>query len=156
MLKRTTALANTLAAALKTDLDAGFLFLYAGTVPATADEALDLVAVHTEVLKVSNNGGVTGLTFEAPANGVLAKEETEVWKGTVTFDGFDDAETTLTPTFYRFCPAGDNGRGVANASTGYRIQGTVGGPSSGADLVLGTTTVTAGNEQPVGAFAYRF
>lgn len=139
---------------IKEQLDAGFLYIYAGTPPVDANVALDMVAVHTELVKISLSGGATGLTFDAPAAGVLPKAAAETWSGTCTFDGFAEATSTLTPTFFRFCAAGDNGRGVANSTTGYRIQGTVGGPSSGADLQLGTATLTDGNVQPIGAASF--
>lgn len=153
-LKRSIALAQHLAAAIKTNLDAGFLYVYAGPEPATSDEALDLVTLHTELVKVSLSGGATGLTFDAPVAGVLSKAVAETWTGTCVFDGVDDATSSLTPTFYRFCKTGDNGRGAANATTGDRIQGSAGGPSSGADLQFGTATLTNGNAQPVGAFSW--
>lgn len=137
---------------LKSQFDLGFLYLYSGAVPATADAPLDMGTEHTEVLKVSSGG--TGLTFDVPTAGVLAKAAAETWDGPVAFDGFEAGQTTLTPTFYRFCAAGDDGRGAANASTGYRVQGTVGGPSSSADLVLGTPDLTSGNTQPVGTFRW--
>ncbi|MGH8026001.1 MAG: hypothetical protein ACREO0_04650 [Pseudoxanthomonas sp.] len=132
-----------------------FLFIYSGTEPATADEPLDMVAVHTELTKVSNNSTATGLTFGTAALGVLAKTIAEVWSGVVTLDGFDEVTDPATPTFYRLCAAGDNGRGAANASTGYRIQGSVGGPGSGADLVLGTATLASTDTQPIAEFEVR-
>ncbi|MGH8078971.1 MAG: hypothetical protein ACREP7_00260 [Lysobacter sp.] len=154
-MKQTLAFKNAALGEIKTLLDGGALHMFAGPVPATADEALDMATNHTALNAITNNGGGTGLTFDTPTTGVLTKAAAETWKGTNTFEGADQAETTLQPTFYRFCAAGDNGRAVANASTGYRLQGTIGGPSSAAELRLGTTTITAGNEQPVGDFVYR-
>lgn len=155
-LKLSTAARNALlnGTGVKEQLDAGKLYLFSGPVPATADEALDMVASHTQAVVITNDGTSTGLTFDAPSGGVLSKAAAEVWKGTVATDGVNGALTTITPTFYRFCAGSDNGRGVANSSTGYRIQGTVGGPNSGADLQLGQATLTEGNEQPIGAFAW--
>ena len=156
-IKTSTASANAAAGStgFKEQLDLGFLYLFAGPPPASADAALDMATQHTEVLKVSISSGATGLTFATPAGGVLSKTVAEVWSGVVTLDGFDDAGPTCTPTFYRFCAAGDNGRGAANTSTGYRVQGSVGGPGSGADLQLGVAALTAGATQPVGAFGWR-
>ena len=155
-LKATPATKNALlnAIGLKEQLDDGFLYIYAGAAPASAEAALDMVATHTELVKISVGGdGVTGLTFAAPSAGVLAKTGAENWTGDCDFDGKDDATATLTPLFYRFCAAGDDGRGAADGTTGYRLQGSVGGPSSGADLQLGTATLTNGNTQPIGAFS---
>lgn len=155
MLLLTPALANVLLAQIKTRLDGGFLLLFAGTVPRAAADALDLTSTHTQLVRISLNGAGGGLTFDAPINGVLTKTPAEVWRGTVQFEGADAAQTTLTPTFYRFCAAGDDGRAAADVLTGVRLQGAVGGPSSGAELRLGLTTLTAGNEQPVGDFGWR-
>lgn len=155
MLLLTPALANLLLAQIKTQLDGGRLILFAGAVPRSAAEALDLVNVHTELVRIGLNGSGSGLTFDAPINGVLSKAPTEVWRGTTAFEGAEAAQTTLTPTFYRFCTAGDDGRAVADTLIGVRLQGAVGGPSSGAELRLGIATLTAGNEQPVGDFGWR-
>lgn len=155
-LKISHAAGDALAAALKTALDGGILYLFAGPVPATAGEALDMGADHTEVVKITeSDDGSTGLTFEAAVDGLLAKEGDEEWLGTAAFDGAEDGEANLSPTFYRFCTAADNGRGLANETTGHRIQGTVGGPSSGADLVLQSGSVANSAEVPIGAFSVR-
>lgn len=155
MLLLTPALANVLLAQVKSRLDGGLLTLFAGTVPRAAADALDLANVHTQLVRISLNSTGTGLTFDVPVNGVLTKAPAEVWRGTTQFEGVDASQTTLTPTFYRFCAAGDDGRGAADALTGFRLQGAVGGPSSGAELRLGVATLTAGNEQPVGDFGWR-
>lgn len=155
MLLLTPALANLLLAQIKTRLDGGFLFLFSGVVPRAAADALDMVNTHTQLVRITLNGAGSGLTFDAPVNGVLTKSPAEVWRGTVQFEGVDSSQTTLTPTFYRFCAAGDDGRAAADALAGSRLQGAVGGPSSGAELRLGLTTLTAGNEQPVGDFGWR-
>lgn len=155
--KISNALADLIAAEAKTQLDGGFLFIFTGPVPASANDALDMVADHTEIVKISVNGdGVTGLTFEAPDNGQLNKETTEDWEGTAAFDGADELEATLAPTFYRFCKAGDTGRGAADETTGHRVQGTVGGPTSGADLVLGVNTIANAAVQPISNFGLTF
>lgn len=152
-LKATTASKNAAlnSIGVKEQFTLGFLFIFSGPVPATADEALDVVADHTQLVKISNNSTATGLTFDNPASGVLPKKASETWAGLNTFDGVDDAETDLTATFFRLCAAGDNGRGIADGTTGYRLQGSVGGPSSGADLQLADAELTAGDTQRIGA-----
>ncbi|MGD9643802.1 MAG: hypothetical protein AB7V08_13815 [Elusimicrobiales bacterium] len=152
--KKTTDLANTIATAVRTALNGGFLYLYSGPVPATADEALDMVNDHTEIGKFSeSDDGVTGLTFDAAAAGRIDKAAAEDWRTTTSFDGADDGETDLAPTFWRFCPDGDDGRGSA---TGARVQGTAGGPASGADLRFGSNTLGNGVEQPISAFGLNY
>lgn len=137
---------------IKEQFNLSFLYIFKGAVPATAEEALDVVTAHTEIVRVSNNSTGTGLTFANPAAGVLSKTGAEVWSGVAALDGFDEVTDPATPTFYRLCAAGDNGRGVADGTTGYRIQGSVGGPGSGADLVLGAATITNGATQPIAAY----
>lgn len=157
MLKVSTATANAAlnGTGLKEQFDDGFLYIFSGPVPATADEALNMASLHTEIVQISVGGdGTTGLTFAVPSGGVLGKTVSESWTGTAAFDGFGSASSTLTATFYRFCAAGDDGRGAANTSTGYRIQGVVGGPNSGAELQLGASTIANGAVQPIGSFGW--
>lgn len=127
---------NLLAAALagiKSELDGGTLFYFAGPVPANAGDALDMGGQHTQLLAMS------GLNFAAPSGGTLAKDAGETWSGLIDFDGAQSGDDTLTPTFFRFCAAGDDGRGAGTM----RVQGTIGGPQSSADIKLGDgTTVT--------------
>lgn len=152
--KNTNDLADTIATAVSLELTGGFLYLFSGPVPATADEALDMVNDHTEIAQFTeSDDGLTGLTFDPPVDGVLNKAAAEDWRATTSFDGADAAELALAWSFYRFCPSGDDGRGAA---TGPRVQGTVGGPTSGADLVFGTNTIGNGVEQPISAFGLNF
>ena len=146
------SISNTLAievlTALKGELDGGFLYIFAGTVPADADDALNMSTTHTQLAKLSVNGdGVTGLTFATPTGTTMTKTGSETWEGLVNFDGVGDASPTLTPTFFRFCTSGDNGRGVATAP---RLQGSCGGPTSGANMTLGSDTLTDNGTNEVG------
>lgn len=140
-MKLSNALSVAALAAMKSALDGGKLYYFAGPVPASAEEALDM-GQHTQLLVMTvANDGTSGLTFATPTGAVLSKTIEEEWKGTVAFDGAQAGETTLTPTFFRFGAAGDNCRG---ASTGARLQGTIGGASSDATIKLTDgTTVTA-------------
>ena len=136
---------DILAAALsgmKAKLDGGRMYYFAGPVPASAEDALNMSSQHTRVVEFTvDDDGSTGLTFAAPSGGFLPKAEGEAWVGTVEFVGAQGSETVLTPTFYRFCAAGDDGTGAATTP---RVQGTIGGPSSSADIKLSDgTTVTA-------------
>lgn len=136
------ALRNAMLDALKASMDGGFIYIYAGTVPASADAALDMVATHTQLAKIAADAvpvdaGVTGLTFAAAAvAGAIAKNGAETWAGKINFVGKDAAQAgvgPLTATFFRFCTAADNGQ-AAGDNTTPRIQGTVG--TSGTDVVL--------------------
>lgn len=156
MLYLSTAYGKDLAVESKAKLDGGKLYIFCGTPPANADAALDIAATHTLLVTITNNDAGTGITFQTPTDNNLNKASSETWSGTASFSGKDAATTTLTPTFFRFCPSGDNGQSAANTSTGYRIQGQVGGPSSGADMELLSSTITNGALVPVGLFRVTF
>lgn len=148
-MKANTKLLDLMLTAAQTALDGGKLYFFAGTAPADADTALDMAATHTQLAVITVDGSGTGLTFDNPTGGSLPKAAAETWEGTIAFDGKDDGETTLTATFFRFCPSGDDGRGAG--STGARVQGSIGGPSSAADLKLTSTSLTANGTNTTGA-----
>lgn len=152
--KATVACLNKLldSTGIKEQFTAGKLYIFSGVVPSSADEALDMVGTHTQLVVITVSGGGTGVTLGTPSGGIVPKNPSETWSGTNTFDGVDGGETELTPTFYRFCQGSDDGRGAANGSTGYRVQGTVGLTGTGADLTLGAATLTAGNTQQINDF----
>lgn len=146
------ALRNALlgSSGLKEILEAGnaapaglYLYLFAGPVPANADEALDMVSDHTQTVKVAADAtaiadGIVPLELAASASGgYITKSTSQTWKGLIAFDGVNDASPSLTPTFWRLCAGGDNGR-AAGTGTSYRVQGTAG--VSGADLLLPSAT----------------
>jgi hypothetical protein len=109
----------------------GLLKIYAGTPPATADDALD--PSNTLLVTISDNGTGGGLQFDpTPVSGVLQKQSTQTWSGTAVASG--------TATFFRWEMPGDTG----NASTtAVRVQGAVG--LIGADLNLASTNITTGS-----------
>lgn len=111
---KSTGLAAALAVtgSLKAALDGSLIYIYDGTVPATADEAI----TNNLLMKISvADDGTTGLTFEATAaDGVLTKTEAEVWKGTASAAG--------TATFFRMAPSDPS----AASTTDVRLQGSVG------------------------------
>lgn len=156
MLKLSIPFAEQLLAVAKTALNGNCqLHVFAGPVPPTADAALDMVSSHTALVTISGEGNGSGLQFDDVQNGVFAKAANQAWSGTITFEGAQASENAITPTFYRLCMMGDNGRDAA-ASSGKRIQGTAGGPTSGADLQFLTAQMTSGGSQPVGAFTVSF
>lgn len=140
---------NTLSAAMlneiKAALDGGRMYYFAGTVPAEAGDALNMATTHTQLVELTESGdGSTGLTFDTSAGGTLVKAAAEEWSGLIDFDGFIAGPGTATPTFFRMGAAGDNCRG---ASSAVRLQGTIGGPSSSAEIKLtdGTTLTDNGS-----------
>lgn len=138
-------------AAIKTALDGGRMYWFSGAVPASASDALDMGAEHTLLVEMTESGdGATGLTFDAPVGSSMLKASAEVWRGLIAFDGAEDAATTLTATFYRFCADGDNGRGAA---TGPRLQGTIGPAGSDIPMASADLTDNGANTQGMSYFA---
>lgn len=135
-IKTSTGLRNKLldTGSLDTVLALGFIKIYAGAVPASADAALGAA---TLLSTISLNSTATGLSFEAAAvNGTLSKLSAEVWSGTNVAGG--------TATFYRHIAPGDDG---TLSTTQARIQGTIG--TSGADMNLSSTTLSNGATQTI-------
>lgn len=140
---KSTGLASHVAVtgSLKDALDAGFLYLFSGPVPASADAAIDGSSVLLAKISVGGDG-TTGLTFAATStDGVLTKTGAETWEGTVAATG--------TATFWRFCEAGD--AGTAASTTAKRLQGTV-GTTVASELILVSAALTSGNNQTISVF----
>ena len=123
-------------------LAAGFVKIYAGTEPATADAAIDGGSGLVGKVTVGNDG-TTGLTFASTAsNGVIQKDASDVWSTT--------ALLSTTMTFFRFCVGADTGSGVSGAGN-YRIQGTI-GPDMSFDVYRPNPTVTSGDTITLNSF----
>lgn len=117
---------------VKEGLDGGFIKIYSGNPPSSADDA----ATGTELVLFSNGGDdVTPLGFESPAtNGALLKASTETWQG--------DVQNTDIATYYRHVSAGDDG---SSSSTQRRIQGTI--AQGGADLNMAKIELVIGETE---------
>jgi len=130
--------ATMLTGSLKSRLDLGFLYLYSGTQPATAE----LAASGTLLAVFSNAGGATGLTFATTGDnpGEMKKTVAEVWSAVGITDG--------TARWYRFQKLNTNEattRAEAAAVGGgtlERMDGSVG--TSGADLVAASVAIATG------------
>lgn len=134
-LKTSTGLRNKIldTDSLKTVMALGFVNIYAGSEPATADAALGGA---TLLCVVSNNSTGTGLTLDTAAAGVLPKTPSEVWSGVNGASG--------AATFYRHVAVGDDG---TLSTTQPRIQGSI--ATFGAELNLTSTTLTSGATQTI-------
>jgi hypothetical protein len=140
-LKASTALRNKLLDTnpFKTIFNLGFLKLYDGPVPTTADAGLD--AANHLLVTISNNSTGTGLTFEATAvAGAITKNTGETWSGT--------SITAGTASFYRLVTSSDTG---ATSTTEARLQGNI--ATSGADLNMTNTVLTSPTSYPIDAFS---
>jgi hypothetical protein len=135
---RNAMLGNGTNLGLRAALAAGFLYLYTGSQPATADAG----ATGTLVGKVTVNGdGTTGLTFDAASGGVLSKAAAEAWKFTGLADG--------TVGWFRFSDSADTP--TASSATAKRVDGLVG--TAGADANMSNTAVLTGAVSTVDSFS---
>jgi len=115
--------------ALLTD---GIVSLYAGTIPATAQDSIgQAVLLNTYTDNSSAVGAGNGLNFATPTGGSISKDAAQVWSGV--------AVATGTSTFFRFHAQADTG---TLSQIDVRIQGTVGG--NNADMFVQTNVITLG------------
>lgn len=126
-LKITNVGVNAEADAFSDLLDNGYLRIYSGTQPATADTAL------------SGNTLLAELRFANPASGA-ASAGVLTWS-TITSD--TSADATGTATFFRAFKS-DGTTAVYDGSVG----------TSSADLVLNSTAIQAGAEVAITSFTH--
>jgi hypothetical protein len=125
-------------APLRTILNLGFIKIYSGAAPATADAAV----TGTLLCTISNASTATGLTFDAAAaNGAISKASAETWSGVNAATG--------TAGYYRFVAPGDTG---ALSTTEARLQGDVG--TAGKELNLSSVNLTSGATQTIDYYVY--
>jgi len=135
-LKTSTGLRDKLlvTGSLRTIFAAGFVRIYSGTVPATADDA---VTSGNLLCTITINDTGVGVNFETTASGgVLSKLATETWKGT-------NAATGIA-TFFRHVTASDTG---VTSTTEARMQGLI--STAGAELNFSSTGLTANAVQTI-------
>jgi hypothetical protein len=142
MVKLSTTTVTALAAALKSALDGGFLYIFDGPVPATAAAATTGATLIATITK--DGDGVTGLTFDTPTTGLLSKTAAEAWEGT---------SSGGTAVFFRFCESGDTDPEAADSLV-HRIQGLCGTSPYSAQLIMPTTTLGNGTAVPITAFSF--
>lgn len=139
--KASTGLRNHMLAtgSLKAALDGGFLELYQGPEPVTADAAID-PAQHKLLVRIYSDGTSAGLTLSPTAADGFIEKSTQTWSGTNIDTG--------TVQFFRFVGPSDSG---ALSTTLARLQGTV--ARAGADLNITSVELTAGVPQAVNFFS---
>ncbi len=120
---------------LKSLLDGGEIRVYAGTVPAGADDAIG----GATLLCTIKNGGA-GITFATAAGGVMQKASGETWSGVNAATG--------VATFYRHVLSADDGSASTSA---VRVQGTTG--VAGADMNLSSVSLTSGATQSLNFYS---
>ena len=136
--KVSTGLRNHMLAtgSVKIALDGGFIKIYGGIIPSSADDAI--VPANSPILTtVSVNSSGTGLTLAAAAvSGVITKNTSEVWSGVNVAGG--------TPTFYRHVSATDTG---VSSTTEKRVQGEI--ALLGAEFDISSLTLVNGAPQVI-------
>jgi len=140
MLQASTALRNYMLAtgSFAAALAGGFIKIYAGVPPATADSALSGNTLLTTI--TLNGDGVTGLTMATTAASGAISKPNAVWQGTNAATG--------TATFWRFVLTADTGAAI---TTEIRLQGNA--ATAGAELVMTNIALTSGATQNIDYFA---
>mgnify|MGYP003515118235 FL=1 len=123
---------------LKNALSLGFIAIYSGPQPLTADSAASGTLLGT----VSVGGAGVGLTFGNSVSGTIAKTPAEDWKFTGLVDG--------TAGWFRFYPAAGNP--ALSSATEARIDGSI--ASSGGDLNISNIAVKIGVPSTVDVFQF--
>ena len=145
-LKASTALRDGILStgSLKSILDLGFIEIYSGAAPATADAAIGSAGVNTKLCTISVGGLGTGITMDAAAaSGIIPKNSGEVWKGTVILSG--------TASFYRHTAAADT---EASSTTEPRLQGSI--AISNAEMNFTNVVLTQGADQNIDFYSVAF
>lgn len=138
-MKRSTGLRDYMLAtgSFKQAIDGSVIRIYAGTEPASADDA---IAGAVLLAVISKDGSGAGVSMSAvPASGVLTKNTSEVWIGDVVANG--------QAAFFRMEKPGDSS-GVS--TTAVRLQGSVGLINS--DLNLSSLTMVVGDARRINNF----
>lgn len=137
--KASTGLRNHLLAtgSLRAALNGGFLELYSGAEPATADAP---VPAGTLLLRIYSDGTSAALNLAATAvDGFIEKSTSETWSGTVITDG--------KATWFRFVGPSD---GAGASTTAPRLQGSV--ARAGGDLNISVVDLVSGAPQAINYF----
>ena len=129
-------------------LTGGFILLYSGPIPDTADEAVDgSVAV---LCKISVNGDdATGLSFLGTAsNGSLVKAD-ELWKSK------SSTTNAGVASFYRHIVDAQDITDEGKLASGLysRVQGAIGNSE---ELVMANPDISAGAEQAINFYSITF
>ena len=124
--------------ALGLALAGGFIDIYAGSVPATADAS---IGAATLLCTISSSASGVGLLFDTVSSGgVFTKSGTQVWSGTNVASG--------TASFFRFRLGSDTG---ASSTSQWRLQGDI--STSGSDLNMASTALTVSALTTISTFA---
>jgi hypothetical protein len=144
MVQMSAALRNALlvTGSFKAQMDSCFIYIYEGTPPATPEQAHG----GTLLVKITAAAGAALNWAATAADGVVAKDASQVWESEITTSG--------TAQFFRICKGADDGSTTDN--TKLRIQGTCGGPGSPADVILSNPVLVDNNANTQGFTIFQF
>lgn len=139
-LRLSTGLRTGMAGALglKTMLNGGYIDVYSGGQPTTADLAETGVKLGRITLS-SGTSATSGLTFGTVGDGLLPKSA-DVWSGVMSVSG-------VAGYFRLYGTASTSG----SSGTAQRLDGNVG--ISGSDMVLANTSLVAGATLTIDTFS---
>ena len=123
---------------VKGALDGGFIDIYSGPQPVSADTG----ATGTLLATVSVNAEGGGLHFDTTASGTLAKAAGENWKFTGLAVG--------TAGWFRFYPKGGSPGAASTAEA--RFDGSI--ASSGGDVSLSNVSIAVGSPGTIDGFGF--
>lgn len=135
---RNKMLDGGVAGGIKAGLTLGFINIYSGPQPLTADTG----ATGTLLGTASVDAGGVGLTFDAAAAGVIAKAAAETWK----FLGL----AAGTAGWFRFYEPTDTPTAVSAVKA--RLDGSI--AVSGADMNLSNISIAVGAPNTIDVFQF--
>lgn len=124
---------------VKNTFEGGFIKVYSGTPPTTADDAIPNGCTLLCTYSGPNDAGL--LLAASAVGGAISKDGTQVWSGT--------APNTGTASFWRYVQTGDSG---AASTTAKRIQGAM-SATGGTSGVVPSLTYTSGNTYTINYFS---
>ena len=125
----------SLSRAIQDVFNKGFVRIYSGTQPTSADDAPGA----TTLVTLYSDGAAAGLSFNDASGGVIPKKSTETWSGI--------AVSTGTAGWFRLFAPGD---ALGSSSIDERIDGAC--ATSGAQMNMSSTTITQDAVQTVSTF----
>jgi hypothetical protein len=132
--KTSTGLRNYILSdgSLSSALSGGFINIYSGSAPATADAAV----TGTLLCVISLNSTASGFTLDAASGGVIAKKSADILSGVVL--------ESQVAGYYRHVAPGDSG---TLSTSEPRIQGSI--STVGAEMNLSSVSLASGATQTV-------
>jgi len=147
-LKWSTKLQHDVLAAVRSTFTNGVVYIYSGAQPIDGDAAVQgtlLGKLTVGAAAFAPGQPAAGLNFDAPANKVLSKAAAETWQ-------FVGLATGVAGWFRHMGNALDD-LNADQTKVLPRMDGRIGGPGSGAEMILSNVTVTQGATTTIDSYA---